>query len=53
VPPPAAVFREEAHQGVHGREIGGVDELAAHAALSQQTSRQQMLEMKRPGASAI
>jgi hypothetical protein len=43
---PAAILGQEADQPIHAAEVGRVDELAANAALREQASAVQMLNME-------
>ena len=42
-----AIFGKEAHESIHGREVGGIDELAGRCDVGQQAARSRCLEMKR------
>lgn len=45
--PAAAVLRQVRHQRVHCAEVGGVEELAAHSPLGEQSGTRQVLQVER------
>jgi len=49
LPSSTAVLCQETHQVIHGREVGGINHLAAHASLRDQSRPLEVLQMEREG----